>query len=175
MTGRRIALTAAVLAGVVGVGVGAAWDRLRIQPPALNAAEPADKDKPKAPEEKKRATDDEAVRAAVKDFVKTFEKGDAKALTALWTEEGEYVAGDGVTLRGRAAIENGYSQFFKKNPDVRLDLTIESVHFISHDDAVVEGTARSDKAGEVTSSRVSALYARENGQWLLAAAARVAR
>ena len=87
-----------------------------------------------------------------------FEKGDAKALADLWTEEGEYVADDGVTLHGRAALEDGYSQFFKKNPGVKLDLTIDSVHFVSHDDAVVEGFARTHagaKAEEPTASRVA--------------------
>lgn len=169
MTGRRTALTTVVLAGVVAVCVGVAWDNLRIRPPSLNVAEAADP--PKAPEDKGRAADDEAVRAAAKDFVQVFDKADAKALAALWTEEGEYVAGDGETLHGRAALENGYSQFFKKNPDVKLDLTIESIRFVSHDDAVVEGTARTHsaaKAAEPTSSRVSALFTRENGKWLLA-------
>ena len=169
MTGRRTALTTVVLAGVAAVCVGVAWDNLRIRPPALNVAEAADP--PKAPEEKGRAADGDAVRAAAKDFVQVFDKGDAKALAALWTDEGEYVAGDGATLHGRAEIEDGYSQFFKKNPDVKLDLTVESIRFISHADAVVEGSARTHsaaKAAEPTSSRVSALFTREKGKWLVA-------
>jgi len=154
---------------VVAAGVGVAWNRPGLQPAPLRAAEAADK--PKAPDEKERKADGDAVRAAAKDFVKLFAKGDAKGLAALWTEEGEYVADDGTTLRGRAEIEDGYSQFFKKNPDVTLDLDVESVHFVSHDNAVAEGVARTHsgaKAAEPTSSRVSALYALENGKWLLA-------
>ena len=83
----RIAWVAAFFAGAVGVGVGAAWDRLRLAPPTVNAAEvadrptpaAADKDKDKAPDVKARPADQEAVRAAVKDFIKAFEKGDAEA------------------------------------------------------------------------------------------------
>jgi uncharacterized protein (TIGR02246 family) len=176
MTRRRIALIAAVLAGVVGVGLGAAWDRLRIQPPALNAAEPADKpaaaaDKDKAAGDQARPADQEAVRAAVKDFIKAFEKGDAKALAALFTEEGEYVSNDAATLRGRAAMEDGYAQFFKKNPDMRLEVNVDSIRFVSKDNAVLEGSARSYKSGkpdDPTISRISGLYARDNGQWRLA-------
>jgi uncharacterized protein (TIGR02246 family) len=169
MNGRRIALIAAVLAAVFGVGLGVAWDRLCIRPPALNAAEAADKDK--AADDKARPADQEAVRAAVKDFIKMFEKGDAKGLAALFTEEGEYVSNDGATLRGRAAMEDGYAQFFKKNPDRKLGVNVDSVRFVSQDNAVVEGTARSyqaGKAGEPTLSRISALYAREKGAWRLA-------
>ena len=178
MTRRNVGWLIVVLTGVSVVGIGFGWSRLGVAAGPVNAAEPADKpqaaeaaDRPKAPDDKDGTADREAVRAAVKDFIKVFEKGDAKALAALWTEEGEYVADDGATLRGRAAIEDGYAQFFKKNPDVKLDLTIESIRFVSHDSAVVEGSARSYKGGkaeEPTSSRISALYARENGQWLLA-------
>src|ERR1700722_15897384 len=97
---------------------------------------------PKAVADKGREADDDAVRMAMKDFVQTFEKGDAGALAGLWTEEGEYVADDGTTLHGRAALKDGYTQFFKRNPDVKLEVTVESVRFISHDSAVVEGAAR---------------------------------
>lgn len=177
MTGRSIAWTAAVLA-VVGVGVGVVLDKLRIQTPTLYAAEAADKpsasvdkDLPKPPEKKEREADHDAVQTAVKNLVKVFEKGDAKALADLWTEEGEYVGDDAAPLRGRGAIEEGYVQFFKKNAGVKLELTVESIRFLSRDSAVVEGTARSykgSKAGEPTSSRLSALYARDNGQWFIA-------
>ncbi len=176
MTRKRIALIAAVLAGGVALGLCSAWDRLRIQPPALYAAEPADKpaaaaDKDKDLDDQARQADQEAVRAAVKDFIKVFEKGDAKALAALFTEEGEYISNDGATLRGRAAMEDGYSQFFKKNPNVKLEVNIDSIRFVSKDNAVLEGSARSYKSGKLddpTISRISGLYARENGQWLLA-------
>ncbi len=175
----RIAWVAAFFAGTVGVGVGAAWDRLRLAPPTVNAAEvadrptpaAADKDKDKAPDVKARPADQEAVRAAVKDFIKAFEKGDAKALASLFTEEGEYVSNDGATLHGRAAMEEGYTQFFKKNPDMKLEVSVDSVRFVSQDNAILEGAARSyktGKAGEPTLSRISALYVREKGQWLLA-------
>ena len=176
MNGKRIALIAAVFVGAAAVGLGAVWDRLRVRPSDLNASEPAAKpaaaaDKSKAPDEPARKADQEAVRAAVKDFIKAFEKGDAKGLTALFTEEGEYVANDGATLRGRAAMEDGYAQFFKKNPDMKLEVNVDSIRFVSKDNGVLEGAARSYKAGkpgDPTTSRISGLYVRENGQWRLA-------
>ncbi len=182
MTRTKIAWVAAV-AVAVGVAVGAAWDRLRVAPPALNAAEPAGKapaaaDKDKAPDDQARQADQDAVRAAVKDFIKVFEKGDAKGLAAQFTAEGEYVANDGATLRGRAAMEDGYAQFFKKNPDLKLEVTVDSVRFVSRDDAVVEGSARSYRAGkpeDPTLSRISALVRPREGDVAAGPAARVAR
>ena len=155
------------------LGLGAARLRRgeRQAEPVPEASGAAEQPKAAPSADKDREADRDAVRAAAKDFVKVFEKGDAKALAALWTEEGEYVADDGTTLHGRAALEDGYAQFFKKNPDVKLEVTIESIRFVSHDDAVVEGAARSykgGKAGEPTSSRISALSRpreRDNGCW----------
>ena len=168
MKWRKIALPAAVLAGIAALGAGAALDWPHVRPAPLNAAEA---DKPKAPDDKDREADRQAVGDSAKELVKRFERGDGKALADLWTEEGEYVSDDGTTLRGRAAIEDAYGQFFKKNPDLKLDLTVESIRFLSRDGAVVEGVARTQKggkAGEPTSSRFSTLYARENGKWLIA-------
>src|SRR5262249_55723762 len=41
-------------------------------------------------EEKDRDADREAIRAGAKEFVKLFEKADAKGLAGLWTAAGEY-------------------------------------------------------------------------------------
>ncbi len=169
MTWRRIAWAAAGLAFIV-VSLGAAWERLCLQGPALNAAETAVKTN-KAPTHAAREADADAVRAAVKDFIKVFDKADAAGLAALFTEEGEYISNDGATLRGRAAMEDGYAQFFKKNADVKLEVTIDSIRFVSQETAVLEGAARSYKAGkpgEPTISRISTLFVREKGKWLLA-------
>src|SRR5215831_16022740 len=58
---------------------------------------------PAEPRETKRADDEAAVRKATADFIKVVEKGDAKAVAASWTEDGEYIDDDGTTIRGRAA------------------------------------------------------------------------
>lgn len=178
MNGRRIAWIGALLAGVAAFSFGGAWDHIRVRSSDLNAAAPtpkppavADKEKEKEKDNAARPADQEAVRAAVKDFIKTFEKGDAKALAALFTKEGEYIANDGATLRGRAAMEDGYAQFFKKNPNMKLEVTVDSIRFVSQNNAILEGAARSYKTGnegEPTLSRISALYVHEKGKWLLA-------
>src|SRR5262245_32923893 len=73
-----------------------------------------------------RKADEDAIRKASAELTAALEKGDAKALAALWTEEGEYVADDGTTVRGRAALEAAYAKFFAKNPHAKVQATVDS-------------------------------------------------
>lgn len=135
------------------------------------AAIPAAGQPPKAvPEE--RQPDRAAVEKALADFSTAFQKGDGKAVAALWTAEGEYVADDGATFRGRAALEKSYSEFFAKNADNALEVEIDSIRFPSKETAVVEGHFKlhKGKKKELIVSKCSFLYAREDGKWLIAIA-----
>jgi uncharacterized protein (TIGR02246 family) len=116
----------------------------------------------------KREADEEAIRKQSAALVQAFDKGDAKALAALWTEEGEYIDDDGTTYRGRAAIEAGYAKFFAAHPKRKLELTIDAIRFVSRDSAIEEGHARSQVGKGESSSRYSVLHVRENGKWRLA-------
>ncbi len=114
--------------------------------------------------------DEEAIRKLSAEFTRMLEKGDAKVLAGLWTEEGEYVAGDGTTVRGRPALEAAYTKFFAKTPHVKVEARIHSIRFVSRDSAIEEGTAKVQKGqGEPPMiSRYSVLYVREDGAWHIA-------
>jgi uncharacterized protein (TIGR02246 family) len=116
------------------------------------------------------AADDAAIRLASKEFVKALEKGDPKAVAAFWTDEGEYVADDGSVFRGRAAIETAFAGFFEKNPKLRVELQIDSIHFVSKDCAIEEGVVKtwSEKSKQPASSRYSVMRVRDGGKWLMA-------
>jgi uncharacterized protein (TIGR02246 family) len=116
----------------------------------------------------KRAADEEAIRKQSAALVQAFEKGDAKALASLWTEEGEYIDDDGTSYRGRAAIEVGYAKFFADHPKRKLALTIDSIRFVAGDSAIEEGFAKSQVGKGESSSKYSVLHVRENGKWCLA-------
>lgn len=116
-----------------------------------------------------RAADRAAVQKAIDSFTAAFQKGDARAVAAHWTAEGEYVSDDGTTFRGRAALEKSYADFFKDNPANALEVDVESMRFPSRDNAVVEGhfKLRQGKTKELTVSKCSFLYTREDGKWLI--------
>lgn len=115
-----------------------------------------------------RRADESAIREVGAAFARAFEKGDAKAVANFWTPEGEYVAGDGTTIRGRAAIEKAYAKFFADNPNARLRADVDSIRFVSRDGAVEEGVATVTREDRQTTARYSILYAREDSHWQMA-------
>lgn len=160
MTGSKAVVATAVLAGSLAAAGG--WLAFAAgQPPAPKAA---------VPEE--RQADREAVGKALNGFVAAFRKGDAKAVAAQWTAEGEYVGDDGATFRGRPALEKAYAALFAQGAGGGLEVEVDSVRFPSRDNAVVEGhfKLRKAKGGEVVVSRCSLLFTREDGNWLIAIA-----
>jgi uncharacterized protein (TIGR02246 family) len=125
-----------------------------------------------APASKEEAKDVEAIKKAGQSFVKAFIAGDAKALAALWTENGEYVDDDGTTIRGRANIEKAYAKVFekkKKKEQPVAEIEVTSIRFPSKDTAIEEGyfKVRTGKEAPIT-GRYSVLHAREGGKWLMA-------
>lgn len=167
--------TVARAAAIACLALGATWFAhaqrptgaapVATEPPKVPAATA-----PAAPED--RATDREAVKKALADFAATFQKGDAKALAALWTAEGEYIGDDGTVVRGRAALEKDYAGFFAKNPTNALEVEIDALRFPSRDTAIAEGhfKLRTGAKKELVVSRSSFLFAREEGKWLVAVA-----
>jgi uncharacterized protein (TIGR02246 family) len=148
----------------------ATWARSTAEP---RPVEPENKTQAKADadtKEPKRGDDEAAIRKTTAEFIKAVEKGDAKAVGAFWTEEGEYIDDDGTTIRGRAAIEAAYAKAFAKKKKVKVDITIESIRFPSKDTAIEEGYARSYKgdSDHPTASRYSVLHVREENRWLMA-------
>ena len=121
-------------------------------------------------QDRKRKPEEAAIRGQSAAFLRALEKGDAKAVARLWTDEGEYVTDEGTTFRGRPAIEKAYAEAFGKSGGLKIDAKIDSIRFLSRDTAVEEGSAkvRKGKADVSAASRYSILYVREDGKWLMA-------
>src|SRR5262245_22932391 len=95
-----------------------------------------------AAEDKGREADIAANRKSSRDYATAFEKGDAKAVAAFWTEQGEYHHPSGGVLRGRAAIEEAATAFFKAKPSNKIEIIIDSIRFLTPDLAIEEGIQR---------------------------------
>src|ERR1700722_1820814 len=118
-------------------------------------------------QDKLQAADRDAIAKAARNFVTAFEKGDAKAIAAHWTENGEYIADDGTAIRGRTAIEDDYAdQFAKRKGTVKVDIDVDAIRFPSRDTAIEEGhfKVRVGKDPAVH-SKYTILHVRENGKW----------
>lgn len=56
-----------------------------------------------------------AITKTAEAFVEAFQKGDAKAVAAFWTQDGDYVDLTGRVLNGRPAIEKDFENLFAEN------------------------------------------------------------
>ncbi len=111
-----------------------------------------------------------ALRQSAASFVEAFSRGDAAAVAALWTPDGEYVDDRGRKFVGREAIEQGYAAFFTENPKSTLRLEIEALRLLSPSTAMEDGQAVFQPAygGAPTLSQYSVVHVKVDGRWLMA-------
>jgi len=113
--------------------------------------------------------DEAAIRKADEAYVTAFNNHDAKALADAWSPEAVYLnRATGTEVIGRAAIAEQFAAIFKGQPEVRLDLSVQSIQFVSPNVAVEHGIAKTlaPKAGPEEIA-YSAVFVRRDGQWLL--------
>ena len=117
-----------------------------------------------------RADDEKAIRAAVDSFVASFAKGDAKAVAALFTEQGEAIDTAGEAIRGREALEAHYAERFEANSGDKIETTIELIHFLAPEVARQDGRSKLIPPGEgpPSTSRYTATFVKSQGRWLVA-------
>lgn len=111
-----------------------------------------------------------AIRAAMDSFAQAFEAGDAKALAAHWTTEGEYQNEDGHSLRGRGNLEQAFANLFANSRERSARVTPVSLRFLSDSSAIDEGkvVVRNGPVGARKRTRYEALFVREDGKWRIA-------
>jgi uncharacterized protein (TIGR02246 family) len=119
-----------------------------------------------------QAADEAAIRKAVESYVAAFNRGDTKALAALWSPDAVYTNRlSGEQVVGRAEIEKQFAAIFadaKGAKGAKLEAKTDTIRFISPNVGVEEGTAkviRPDQAPE--ESEYTAVYIKRDGQWLL--------
>jgi uncharacterized protein (TIGR02246 family) len=110
------------------------------------------------------------IKSITDQYVKAFNARDAGAAAALWTENGEFIGEDGVTIRGRAAIEKSFAEEFKASPKAILEVRLDSVRPLGRHTAMAEGTTKLKTPGnsEAIETKYSALHVLEDGKWLTA-------
>lgn len=116
------------------------------------------------------AAEEKAIRATADAFVKAFNAGDAKALAAMWTADGDYVGENGESRKGREAIEKEYEALFAKHLGLKIKLDIESIRLVDASTAVEDGHSTVVADGRpVSQNRYTAIHVKANGHWLLSA------
>ncbi len=77
-----------------------------------------------------RPADEAANKAAAQEFAKAFATGSEKSLTALFTDEAEYVDENREAVRGREALAKAYAAFFAKRKQVAAESKTEAIRFL---------------------------------------------
>jgi uncharacterized protein (TIGR02246 family) len=125
----------------------------------------------KTAKDPKREPDRLAIEKATQNMIEAFDKRDAAAIAANWTDEGVFVHNEGERIRGRAEIQNGYAEFFKTLPGKpKLEVQPDVLSFPSADMAVSETTLRlKNEEGDIMASgRQETVLVRESGKWKIA-------
>ncbi len=102
-------------------------------------------------------------------FVDAFHKGNAKALAAHWTADGDYTDQTGKHLKGRAAIEKAFEGFFAENKGLKLRIDIGGLRFVTPDVAIEDGTTSvlPPDGAPPSRARYTVVHVKRDGQWYL--------
>lgn len=121
-------------------------------------------------EEKANSKEAAALKARAEEFTKAFDKGDAKALSEFWAEDGDYVDQAGHTLSGRKAIEAAFAKQFEAEKGAKLHINTKSLRVIKDDLAIEDGTTEVTYPDDTppAATRYTAVHVRKGGQWYLA-------
>ncbi len=151
-----------------------------ISPAVQSRSDSREQNKSSAPKGQEKAAqpagshtgDEAAIRANVAAFVKAYNAGDAKAIAALFTPDGQVVNKDGDASEGREAIAQVFAGLFADNPKKRIEVNVESIRFIGSDLAVEVGSTKETAApGETPEyDRYTVLHVKRDGKWLMALA-----
>jgi uncharacterized protein (TIGR02246 family) len=116
-----------------------------------------------------QADDEAAIRKAVEAYVLAFNKGDAKAVAAMWSPEAVCINPlSDEQVVGREAIEKQMLETFAETKGIKLEATTNSIQFISPGVAVEHGTAKLTVADQtLENSEYTAVYVKRDRQWLL--------
>ena len=115
------------------------------------------------------AADEAALLKNAEAFVAAFGEGDAKALAAFWTPDGDFTDQLGTKLSGRKAIEKAFAEMFAENKGVKLRIDISGVRFVTPDVAVEDGTSTIIHPDGLPPARVryTIVHVKKDGKWYL--------
>ncbi len=108
------------------------------------------------------------IRKAAEDFADAYNKGDAKAVAAHWTKDGEYAVGQ-MNVKGRDAIEKLYADFLRAHPGSKMAVKVDSVRILAPTVAIENGTGSVSDSPNApnSSSTYSAVDVKQGDKWLL--------
>lgn len=114
-------------------------------------------------------SDKEAIAKNAEAFVEAFHKGDAAAVAAFWTSDGDYTDLQGKHLKGREAIQKGFQQFFAENKGLSVRIESQSLRFVNPEVAIEDGTSYVIHPAGLPASRAryTIIHVKKDEKWLI--------
>jgi uncharacterized protein (TIGR02246 family) len=115
------------------------------------------------------AKDKAALAKTAEAYIEAFHKGDAKAIAAFWTSDGDYTDQAGKHLKGLAQIEKAFAATFAENKGAKLRIESEAMELVSPDVAVEDGISEVLPAdgGPPSRARYTIVHVKKDGKWFL--------
>lgn len=113
--------------------------------------------------------DEAVIRAGVEAYVKAFNERNAEAVAAFWSPDAVYTNRlSGEQMVGREAIAKQFKELFESPGEMKLDIRVESIQFVSPNVALEHGTTKILRPdADPESIEYSAVYVRRDGKFLL--------
>jgi uncharacterized protein (TIGR02246 family) len=116
-----------------------------------------------------QAEDEAAIRANAEAYVAAYNKRDATAVAAMWSPEAVYMdPSTGDAAIGREEIEKAFTEILADLGEAKLEVTVDSVEFVSPNVAIENGTARVIQPNTVpVETNYTAVNVKREGKWLI--------
>lgn len=112
--------------------------------------------------------DEQAIRRQAQKYLAAIESGDAEKIASFWTAKGDYVDDAGRAARGRELARQAGDRAAAAEAAQQFAATVESIRFITPKVAIEDGVHRlSAAAGVSLVRRYTAVWVKQDGQWLL--------
>jgi len=99
-------------------------------------------------------------------YLRSYNAGDARSLSALFTDDAEMIDENGERLRGRPMIENVFAAIFRQRPGATLSIIPMSLRFFGPDVAQEEGRNVVKVGDERPSTRrYTVMYVKQADRW----------
>ncbi|MBP9093252.1 nuclear transport factor 2 family protein [bacterium] len=121
-------------------------------------------------------TSEAALKSRLQQLTVALASSDAKALSALWLEDGTYSNENGQQWRGRAALEKRFTAVFASEGRLLLDFVPVTVRQLAGNVATVDGFVKfKDEPSGSPDTRFSMVFQKQaNGSWLIVSASETA-
>lgn len=148
------------------------------EPAPTTPAEPAPAvtfQKPEMADPTEDAAERKALEAAVEEFAKAFNEHDLKGIAAHYTTNAELTDQAGRITRGRGSIHEIFSKLFAEQPEIKIQLEVRALRFLSAELAVEEGVSTMTAGGPAVGlppqvDRYTVTHIKHDGKWLIAGA-----